>query len=88
MMVCLPKGKSLEQYCDTRDVIVGIAWTVKWLIQPDSHHAWKSIEHFSTLPYGWIPKNGIEFIQQFISIVEKRWIQLCNSGLRELNDQV
>lgn len=77
-----------HQRLDYYGRMVGIAWKVTWSTESDLLHSWKSIEHFSTLPYGWIPKNGVEFIRQFVSILEKKWTQLCDVELGQLNQQV
>ncbi|KAL6229653.1 hypothetical protein BDW75DRAFT_245541 [Aspergillus navahoensis] len=40
-----------------------------------------------SLPYGWIPKNGNDFLRQFLSSMQTHWIRLCMSELRELDQQ-
>lgn len=37
---------------------------------------WKPIDHFSTLPYGWIPDNEVEFFTQFMQFLQERWLEL------------
>lgn len=39
---------------------------------------WKSLDHFSMMPFGWIPDDGVEFFKQFIPYLEERWLRLCD----------
>jgi hypothetical protein len=64
-----------------------IAWTI---IPPASANnmPWKSIDHYSMLPYGWIPNDGIDFFIQFILYLKERWLKLCDLGEKHLNESV
>jgi len=39
-----------------------------------------SMDHFSTLPYGWLPNDGADFIGQFLESLVHRWRRLCEQG--------
>jgi hypothetical protein len=30
------------------------------------------------MPFGWIPKDGVEFFGQFILYLKERWLKLCD----------
>lgn len=64
-----------------------IAWTI---IPPGNpnHESWKSIDHFSMLPYGWIPKDGIDFFMQFILYLKEGWLKLCHQAEEYLSECV
>ncbi|KAH7169494.1 hypothetical protein DER46DRAFT_502314 [Fusarium sp. MPI-SDFR-AT-0072] len=49
------------------------------LATPNGGSSWKSINHFSMLPCGWIPNSGLEFFALFITELEKRWFSLCDN---------
>jgi hypothetical protein len=55
-----------------------IAWTMKPLASSSGRPCWESIDHFSTLPYGWIPDDGVDFFTQFILYLKERWLKLCD----------
>ncbi|KAF2181531.1 hypothetical protein K469DRAFT_589019 [Zopfia rhizophila CBS 207.26] len=48
------------------------------LPNPKDGPRWKSIDHFSMLPYGWIPDDSIDFFTQFIRNLKRRWLKLCD----------
>jgi hypothetical protein len=64
-----------------------IGWTIIPPANPDDE-PWKSIDHFSMLPYGWIPKDGIEFFMQFILYLKERWLKLCQRAEEHLTECV
>jgi hypothetical protein len=64
-----------------------IAWTIIPPANPN-HESWKSIDHFSMLPYGWIPSDGIDFFMQFILYLKERWLKLCYQAMEHLNECV
>jgi hypothetical protein len=66
-------AKSKEKHWVER----AIAWT---MIPPKSStsRTSKSINHLSTLPYGWIPDNGVDFFKQFILCLKDRWFVECD----------
>ncbi|KAH4081955.1 hypothetical protein HBH46_223240 [Parastagonospora nodorum] len=39
-----------------------------------------SMDHFSTLPCGWLPDDGVDFIGQFLESLILRWRRLCEQG--------
>ncbi|KAF4441559.1 ankyrin, partial [Fusarium albosuccineum] len=54
---------------------------VAWIMTAPSHDAgpgWTMKEHFSTLPDGWIPDDGIDFFQQLVVHLTKGWSNLCH----------
>ncbi|KAG5664912.1 hypothetical protein KAF25_008646 [Fusarium avenaceum] len=64
----------------------GIAWTTHNNIEGGGF-AQKTKDHFSMLPDGWIPENGIEFFQQLIVHLTARWSDLCNSAEEHLSER-
>ncbi|PQE15320.1 ankyrin repeat-containing protein [Rutstroemia sp. NJR-2017a BVV2] len=46
---------------------------------------WTPIVYFSTLPYGWIPRDGIDFFQQFILYMKGKWLELCQQAEEHLS---
>lgn len=39
---------------------------------------WTTVIYFSTLPYGWIPEDGVEIIRQFFVYIKTQWLELCH----------
>lgn len=39
-----------------------------------------SMDHFSTLPYGWMPDDGVDFVKQILEHLTGRWMQLCDQA--------
>ena len=64
-----------------------IAWTIVAPAAPNNQ-PWASIDHYSLLPYGWIPNDGIEFFMQFMLCLKGRWLELCESGEKTLDQSV
>jgi hypothetical protein len=64
-----------------------IAWTI---IPPTNRNdeSWKSIDHFSTLPYGWIANDSVDFFMQFILYLKERWLKICHRAEEHLTDCV
>ncbi|KZL71446.1 ankyrin repeat protein [Colletotrichum tofieldiae] len=58
----------------------GIAWTMTAPKKHNNSSRWKTRDHFSMLPNGWIPDDGIDFFYQFIAELTIRWSKLCNSA--------
>lgn len=54
-----------------------IAWTIIPPKEP-SDRPLKSTNHLSTLPYGWIPDDGVDFFKQFIMCLKDRWDVECD----------
>jgi hypothetical protein len=65
-----------------------ITWTMMPPANPSSRSTWKSRDHFSTLPYGWIPDDGVDFFTQFILCLKERWLKLCDLAEKHLSDRV
>lgn len=38
---------------------------------------WTSILYFSTLPHGWIPDDGTDLFNQFLTHIKAQWVKLC-----------
>jgi ankyrin repeat protein len=55
-----------------------IAWTMMTYSNPNGDRCWKSINHFSMMPYGWIPDDGLDFFKQFLLYLKERWSNLCD----------
>jgi hypothetical protein len=55
-----------------------IAWTMMTYSNPNGDRYWKSINHFSMMPYGWIPDDGLDFFKQFLLYLKERWSNLCD----------
>ncbi|CVL09207.1 uncharacterized protein FMAN_15451 [Fusarium mangiferae] len=64
----------------------GIAWTIGEIVE-DGGFGLKTKDHFSMLPHGWIPENGIKFFQQLIAHLTTRWSDLCNSTEEHLSER-
>jgi hypothetical protein len=64
-----------------------IAWT---MIQPTngSNGPWESRNHFSMLPYGWIPDDGVDFFKQFVRCLKDMWCEECDSAEKVLAERV
>ncbi|KAK4113095.1 hypothetical protein N656DRAFT_642109 [Canariomyces notabilis] len=66
-----------------------IAWT---MIPPSNktEGQWKSADHFSMLPCSHIPRDGMEFSEQFISYLKGMWLKECDraeDALAELRSE-
>ncbi|KAL7935803.1 hypothetical protein V8C35DRAFT_262360 [Trichoderma chlorosporum] len=72
---------SVSQYINDQSSSFGdfkasrIAWRAIRPIRPGS--PWPSIVYFSTLPYGWIPDDGMHFFEQFVTHINAQWLELC-----------
>ncbi|KAF2188018.1 hypothetical protein K469DRAFT_567803, partial [Zopfia rhizophila CBS 207.26] len=64
----------------------GITWTMVSSANPNKESSWRSTDHFSMLPYGWIPEDGVDFFTQFILHLKDRWLKLCNLAEEHLTD--
>lgn len=40
----------------------------------------KAIHYFSNLPFGWVPKNDLEFIQLFMQTWREDWMNFCRDA--------
>lgn len=67
---------------------IRIKWTISRLRKLKGKQYWKAIDHYSTLPYGRIPDNGIDFFQDFILQLKDKWLKLCDLGEKHLTDCV
>ncbi|KAF2800332.1 hypothetical protein K505DRAFT_228981, partial [Melanomma pulvis-pyrius CBS 109.77] len=63
----------------------GIAWTMVSPTRPTDGSCWKSIDHFSTLSYGWIPDNGADFFTLFVQTLKEKWLTLCELAEERLS---
>jgi ankyrin repeat protein len=63
---------------------IRITWTVLRLAKPNQGRYWKAMDHYSTLPYGWIPDNGNDFFKDFILLLRDKWLELCGEGEQHL----
>ncbi|KAI8720022.1 hypothetical protein NCS52_00446500 [Fusarium sp. LHS14.1] len=60
-----------------------IGWTVSFT-EGASKLMWTTRDHFSMMPYGWFPEDGIDFFQLFIQHMEKTWHDLCDTAQNDL----
>ncbi|KAF1936893.1 hypothetical protein EJ02DRAFT_386559, partial [Clathrospora elynae] len=44
------------------------------------------MDHFSMLPSGWIPKDGLDFFSHFLQTLKNRWLQVCDLADHHLTD--
>jgi hypothetical protein len=89
--VWFPVGE-IPKYKESFRMPVGekiiITWTISQFRRPDGKQYRKAIDHFSTLPFGWIPDHDIDFFKQFILRLGDKWLELCDLGEKHLNDCV
>lgn len=64
-----------------------IRWTVAKAANPGfdarddrTGTGWQTSTHYSTLPNGWIPDDGVDFFKQFLEHLQARWLRLCQQG--------
>ena len=89
--VLLPAANDQEDqtYLDTFDwQECGIAWTLTPPTKQKDGPHWKTRDHFSMLPYGWIPEDGVDFFRQFIDNLKRRWLKLCDLAEEHLSKRV
>lgn len=65
-----------------------IAWTSVDSSKARNGSGWESMDHFSTLPYGWIPKDGVNFFSLFIQHLRCNWLMFCTSAEERLVQRV
>lgn len=44
----------------------------------NSSSLWTTVIYFSTLPYGWIPEDGVDIFRQFLIYIKTQWLELCH----------
>ena len=81
-----PKGRETSIVLQWHEC--AIAWKMVFSTERKGGRSWKSIEHFSTLPFGWIPKDGVDFFSLFIEYLSRRWHLFCISAEERLLQQV
>jgi hypothetical protein len=74
---------------ETDDEIVkdwecSIGWTVSQEKDTDGKLCWKTTDHFSMLPHGWIPEDGVDFFHQFLLHLKDSWQGLCDRAHERL----
>ncbi|KAM3076143.1 hypothetical protein ACMFMG_006342 [Clarireedia jacksonii] len=65
-------------------------YRIAWKIVPSTNTKqgpWTPVVYFSTLPYGWIPRDGIDFFQQFILCMKEKWLELCQQAEEHLSNR-
>jgi hypothetical protein len=65
-----------------------IAWHMLQPTRPKDRRCWKSTEHFSTLPYGWIPADGADFFALFVRGLKVKWLDFGVTAQRCLSQYV
>jgi ankyrin repeat protein len=93
-LICLgvryPSGRSTfkTKHFETSWDICVIAWTIIPPTKATDGPNWNSVAHISMLPYGWIPNDGADFLQQFILYLKERWLKLCDLAEEHMSSQV
>ncbi|RYP04797.1 hypothetical protein DL764_004213 [Monosporascus ibericus] len=70
----------------------GSMMMIRWIVAKQPYagsrtgESWKSVNHFSTLPNGLIPDDGVDFFTQFLDQLRTRWIRSCEDGEELLAD--
>jgi ankyrin repeat protein len=80
LAVWFPAGRSSTASCGLQFPDWGklaISWTAVPPSPSNYAAGWKSVDHFSMLPYGWIPKDSIECFTMFMDCLEQRWVRVC-----------
>lgn len=67
---------------------IRITWTISRPRNLNGEQYWKTTDHYSTLPYGRIPDDGLDFFKDFILRLEEKWVELCDLGEKHLTDCV
>jgi hypothetical protein len=65
-----------------------IAWHILQPSRPKDVPCWKSTEHFSTLPYGWVPANGPDFFALFVRQLKVKWLDFGATAQQRLYQYV
>lgn len=65
-----------------------ISWTMVSATVSQNGNVWGSMDHFSTLPHCWIPRDGAEFFSLFIQHLHKSWLTFCISAEKHLDQRV
>ncbi|OAL48910.1 hypothetical protein IQ07DRAFT_65667 [Pyrenochaeta sp. DS3sAY3a] len=42
--------------------------------------SWRPVHHYSSLPYGWMPKDVADFFKLFVRHLKETWLLLCNEA--------
>jgi hypothetical protein len=65
-----------------------ITWSTSSTSNVDDGWVRRSTNHFSMLPSGSIPKDGLDFFAQFLSHLREVWLQTCDSAEQHLTECV
>lgn len=71
-----------------KDWKCSIGWTVSQAKDDDGKPYWRTVEHFSALPYGWIPENGLDFFKAFLQDLQVYWKSICERAHSRLFELV
>ena len=95
MSVLLVGSSPMEHHSKTQEQSVtlqwrecAIAWTMVFSASMRDGNGWRSMDHFSTLPYGWIPRDGTELFSLFIQHLRQSWHGFCISAEEHLLQRV
>lgn len=64
-----------------------IVWTTADF-DPHTISTQKTKDHFSMLPNGWIPDNGLDFFTQLVVYLTEKWLNVCKEGEEHLSERV
>lgn len=67
---------------------LAITWTMVPLRSSHRTSGWISVDHFSMLQNGWIPKDNVEFVTHFVSSLNEKWFHLCDRADEHLARRV
>lgn len=49
---------------------------------------WNTVVYLSTLPYGWIPEDGVDIFRLFFVHIQSQWSELCHKLDSHLAERV
>lgn len=67
---------------------LSITWTMVPQKGSNGSPCWITVDHFSMLSIGWIPKDKLEFVIHFLSNLCERWLKLCDRAEKHLSIRV
>ncbi|KAL6814892.1 hypothetical protein J3E69DRAFT_346257 [Trichoderma sp. SZMC 28015] len=84
LLLCLDES-IIGQPSSLNDIRVNnISWRATLPRNPGSMSP--SMIYFSTLPFGWIPDDAMDFFQQFMTHIEAQWSEVCSTFGESLSE--
>jgi len=71
-----PASNSYEFSWET----TAISWKMVVEKQPGGNFSWRTMEHFSTMPYGWVPEDGAECFTLFMQNLKDNWLAFMRTS--------